>query len=297
MNDIEIIEFCPPHSNRKNLFVSNIPLSLPPADIYDILYEKFSAFGLLYEIQLFSNTNQQPVQYEHMSHAGKNDSVSNNNNAYAFVKYYSIRASQSARRNLNCNLYIGGQQCKIVTAKRKNIFALEYLSLNKCYDVANFYFGFNGWTTNIKLLKQDTYEMDTNSTICKVCFCSLSTVSLPFHRITSEGFGAWEETWNQNDPLQKLTAYHKARKICYQRSIVNAFSKILVLVLPNGKICAELNTSKPDIYCGETFETNLLEINELDQEPEDDGNEENTIHEGVNLDALNIQLLQELEDF
>ncbi|XP_014789531.1 uncharacterized protein LOC106883146 isoform X2 [Octopus bimaculoides] len=258
MNDIEIIEFCPPHSNRKNLFVSNIPLSLPPADIYDILYEKFSAFGLLYEIQLFSNTNQQPVQYEHMSHAGKNDSVSNNNNAYAFVKYYSIRASQSARRNLNCNLYIGGQQCK---------------------------------------LKQDTYEMDTNSTICKVCFCSLSTVSLPFHRITSEGFGAWEETWNQNDPLQKLTAYHKARKICYQRSIVNAFSKILVLVLPNGKICAELNTSKPDIYCGETFETNLLEINELDQEPEDDGNEENTIHEGVNLDALNIQLLQELEDF
>ncbi|CAI9721476.1 Hypothetical predicted protein [Octopus vulgaris] len=103
----------------------------------------------------------------------------------------------------------------------------------------------------------------------------------------------------ETDPLQKLTVYHKARKICYQRSLVNAFSKILVLVLPNGKICAELNTSKPDIYCAETFETNLLQINELDQEPEveADGNEENTIHEGtLNLDALNIQLLQELED-
>ncbi|GAB1606731.1 RAD52 motif-containing protein 1-like isoform X1 [Argonauta hians] len=320
MSDIEVIEFCPPHSNRKNLFVTNIPLVTSPAHLYKILYEKFSEFGLLFEIQLFSNTNRQPLCFSPGGKLQENGSEPPSEpgdgtigKAYAFVKYYSIKDCYNARRHLSGNLYIDGVLCKAsINAKRKSAFEMEYLSLSRCYDVANYYFGFNGWTTDIKLLKQDLSQTaEADSTKSKLCFYCFSCVSVPIHGITADGFGAWEENYNKNEPLQKLTAYHKVRKICYQRSLVNAFSKILVLVLPNGKVSAALNTLKPDTYSAETVDTPLLQINELDEEPEEDEETLAALPDGglpvkdgetlindttTDLDQLNIHLLQELEN-
>lgn len=49
------------------------------------------------------------------------------------------------------------------------------------------------------------------------------------------------------DSCSKALAIHKARKCCKLRAIEHAFSKVLLIVLHNGKVTVEINTSKPDM--------------------------------------------------
>ena len=49
------------------------------------------------------------------------------------------------------------------------------------------------------------------------------------------------------DPLSKIKAVCKCKKVCQQRAIENAFSKVLLVVLGNGKVTVEIDTTKPDL--------------------------------------------------
>lgn len=63
------------------------------------------------------------------------------------------------------------------------------------------------------------------------------------------------------DSLSKIVAFHKAKKISYQRSLQDAFSKIILVVLPNGKVAAERNSSKVDIFWQEASLSPVLKVN------------------------------------
>lgn len=53
------------------------------------------------------------------------------------------------------------------------------------------------------------------------------------------------------DPTSKAKAICKSKKLAYQRSIENAFSKVILIVLPNGKVTVEVDTTKPDLILTE----------------------------------------------
>ena len=48
------------------------------------------------------------------------------------------------------------------------------------------------------------------------------------------------------EPASKSTAILKARKRSYQRAVEQAFSTVLLVVLGNGKVSVELDTTRPD---------------------------------------------------
>ena len=48
------------------------------------------------------------------------------------------------------------------------------------------------------------------------------------------------------DPASKIKAFCKCKKLCQQRAVENAFSKVLLVVLSNGKVTVEIDTTKPD---------------------------------------------------
>ena len=49
-----------------------------------------------------------------------------------------------------------------------------------------------------------------------------------------------------SDPMSKIQAVCKCKKLSQSRAIENAFSKVLLVVLPNGKATVEIDTTKPD---------------------------------------------------
>ncbi|CAE1259461.1 RDM1 [Acanthosepion pharaonis] len=325
MSEAEIIDFVPPHDNYKSLYISNISPSLNEDEIYNILYKKFSEFGLIYGIRIFpvmkagllSSSLLSLHQIESSSNTGETfektaklpeDSENNSGTRcvqtvscyYAFVNFYSRLACQKARRELSGNFFINGQPSKVIGAKRSKVMeSLQMLPLVKCQELAGYYLGFNGWSTRIKLLKENIAE-DTEVSILssskKLTFCCLSEVVLEHHGIVSEGFGAWEESYTSNDSLSKIVAFHKAKKISYQRSLQDAFSKIILVVLPNGKVAAERNSSKVDIFWQEASLSPVLKVNHLDSQPENEDIDSDFADTSEDLDNINIQLLQELEE-
>lgn len=335
MSEAEIIDFVPPHENYKSLYISNISPSLNEDEIYNILYKKFSEFGLIYGIRIFpvmksgllsssllslhqialSSSNAEetfektaklPEDSENATHEMKSEDNSGTRCVqtvscyYAFVNFYSRLACHKARRELSGNFFINGQPSKVIGAKRSKVIeSLQILPLVKCQELAAYYLGFNGWSTRIKLLKEniaEDAEVSILSSSKKLTFCCLSEVVLQHHGIVSEGFGAWEENYTSNDSLSKIVAFHKAKKISYQRSLQDAFSKIILVVLPNGKVAAERNSSKVDIFWQEASLSPVLKVNHLDSHPESEDIDSDLADTSEDLDNINIQLLQELEE-
>ncbi|PVD32535.1 hypothetical protein C0Q70_07975 [Pomacea canaliculata] len=221
---------------------------------------------------------------------------------YAFVKFYSHFAAKKAKAFLSKNLKLGSQICKVEFANRtKETEMQQVLPAVKCQELANYYLGFNGWSSSIKRLEEDQQvHEDSSRTRCKRFFCIIE-LTFPKQGLSTQGLGAWEEMYTLQDSCSKALAIHKARKCCKLRAIEHAFSKVLLIVLHNGKVTVEINTSKPDMLTDMQVEKmadeQVLRVTELDDElesedNEDAGNQENNIL----LDDVNLHILQELEN-
>ena len=46
--------------------------------------------------------------------------------------------------------------------------------------------------------------------------------------------------------MSKITAFHRAKKLAIQRASEGAFSKVLIVVLANGKVAVEINSTSVD---------------------------------------------------
>ncbi|CAC5420241.1 RDM1 [Mytilus coruscus] len=299
---VEIIDFKRPEGNRKNLYVNSIPGS-SEEDVQEYLYSVFSVYGLINGIQIYSySTSNQSVKV-----AGY----------YAFVTFYSVLAAHSAKESLSNKITIAGTECKIAYAKRKkDAQTVATLHFSKCQELANYYLGFNGWSTTIKLLVQkicnfihssltaiaclieDNEEDSSGNDLRKVRYVCVTRIDITGHHLNSEGMGAWEETYLVKDPTSKAKAICKSKKLAYQRSLENAFSKVILIVLPNGKVTVEVDTTQPDpviLTEKQLDDSNVLKVNELDELPDEDVEDvKDEVDEDV--DAINLHILHELEE-
>jgi hypothetical protein len=67
--------------------------------------------------------------------------------------------------------------------------------------------------------------------------------------------------WLQ-DPLTKSVAYCRAKKQAHSQAVQNAFRRVLLVVLSNGKVYAEGNSTVEErVYCDEQLTTdNILKV-------------------------------------
>merc|ERR1712079_452153 len=73
---------------------------------------------------------------------------------YAYVDMYSEKAIQNAYLHLKKDLIINSKPCKVRKVKSRK--ANYPLSKDKCEALANYYLGFNGWTTELLYHKHES---------------------------------------------------------------------------------------------------------------------------------------------
>ncbi|XP_012642300.2 RAD52 motif-containing protein 1 isoform X4 [Microcebus murinus] len=131
----------------------------------------------------------------------------------------------------------------------------QALALNsfQCQELANYYFGFNGWSKRIiKLQELSDHEKRENEDIVAPLqkqslkfFCALE-VLLPSYACRSPGVGVAEEPVHELEegPLSFLMKRKTAQKFAIQKALSDAFQKLLIVVLESGKIAVEYRPSE-----------------------------------------------------
>lgn len=292
---VEIIDFCRPDSNRKNLFVTNIPSTLCEDEIVVKLRDVFEQYGLICGVQVYPA--QWKPKYETDQNAGELTGC-----FYAFVTFYSAMEAARAKDDLRGVLMLADSECKVAYAKRKkDVVEKIPLYFKRCYELVNHYLGFNSWSTEIKTLfedKENIQDTEHTRTVKYVCLAELTVTDLK-----TEGVGVWQESYSKTDPMSKIQATCKCKKLCHQRAIENAFSRVLLIYLCNGKVAVEIDTTKPEFRTEIIQDDHLIKVNELDDQPESEADVENESEISMSsklsaseLDDINLQLLQELEE-
>lgn len=298
--NVEIIDFYRPDASRKNLYITNIPQTITESDIVARFHEIFEPYGLVYGVQVFPGQvwlrGERTENQTGLTGAG-NPIVGG---FYAFVTFYSAMAATRAKEDLNSVLLLEENECKIAFARRKkDVTDKQLLHFTRCYELTNYYLGFNSWSTSIKTLFEDkdsVSETEQTKTIKFVCL-----VELCVRDLNTDGVGVWEETFLKTDPMSKIQAVCKCKKLSQSRAIENAFSKVLLVVLPNGKATVEIDTTKPDFSSANYVrDDQLVKVNELDSQPTsenlpDDFGDVDLSNVSA-IDDVNIHILQELED-
>ncbi|KAK3576607.1 hypothetical protein CHS0354_023124 [Potamilus streckersoni] len=142
-NGLEVIDFTRPDGSRRNLFITNIPASFHEDDIVSLFYTIFGKYGLIYGVQVF------PFKWQ----LDDKKSANQSGGYYGFVTFYSSLSAALAKEDLNNKVIIEGNECKISFAKRKKkVQESQILHFTRCRELANYYLGFNGWSSQIKLV-------------------------------------------------------------------------------------------------------------------------------------------------
>ncbi|XP_033756889.1 RAD52 motif-containing protein 1-like [Pecten maximus] len=301
--ELEILEFIRPEKNSKNLYITGIPW-MQEAEIIDKFYQLFTVYGPVYGIRLcpasikisrpVSEPDTPPFNRTADTNIDKSTPpVDQNepNGYYAFVTFYLAMSAKRAKENLKCRLVIRGNECKISTAKRKKEITRAALHFTKCQELANQYIGFNGWSTTIKLLDCDSEEQEGD--VKKLRFVCVVELDLTVHGLSTAGLGAWEEACLTKDPTSRAKAICKAKKLSYQRAVEDAFSRVLLIVLSNGKVSVEIDTTRPDALLAQKQASTepVLKINELDKEPQEEQEDAS-----LEMDDINLHILHQLEE-
>ncbi|EDV23500.1 uncharacterized protein TRIADDRAFT_58188 [Trichoplax adhaerens] len=245
-----------------------------------------SAFGLICGIKCFEN---EPSKDEGFASA-----------QYAFVQYYSKVAAIQAQKELNGRWFIGFRAMKVNFANPKNKQAFKMiLPLWKCYDLANFYLGFNGWSVNIVSLREVDQTEDSlqdqkslqqlkidnlnkpDEKPSKQIRCMQCRIRMAFPRysdIYAIGDGLAEIVPNTNDPgnlSNIVNSRAKSTKLAYQRACKDAYSQLLFVILNNGKLYIEIfRQESHNHFCelpiAEDLFDNQVHVNVLKEELQDE---------------------------
>jgi len=195
------------------LFCENIHPETKHEELKDI----FGNFGLLYEIKVF----QLP---------GKSTD-------YAFIKYYSRKAATLAFQKAN-KLKLHGIDLKLTFAKQRQGRKETPLDINRCIELANYYIGFNCWSSNIMSLSQESLELNETNGSFKCTYTCKTTFRLLDSRFI-EATGKASNTSND-----KRFAIEYAKKNAVTDARKNAFQQIVLIELIGGKVAVHfLNDS------------------------------------------------------
>ncbi|NXY86703.1 RDM1 protein, partial [Alcedo cyanopectus] len=261
----EVVEFRVPMGSARTLLVWGLE---PEPGLEHSLFSVFSTFGPLYSVRVHSNA----------AVAGPG--------SYAILKFYSTGDASRAQRACNGQRLFQKSPLKVcVCTKQRESFQHQVFALNstKCQELANHYLGFNGWSSRIITLQNvsgfDDENEEVERTIQKQSvkyLCALE-VTLPQHGVRSRGVALGEaEVENTEDPLEFVKATRRVQKLAAGKALSSAFQKILLIVLENGKVAVEYNSSheEPTDSLSEEELKGLVQVNELSLEQfdiEEDG--------------------------
>ncbi|XP_068735033.1 RAD52 motif-containing protein 1-like [Montipora capricornis] len=282
MSCVELIGFVRPYHNDVNLYVTNISRRLDKETVQVKLQKIFSQYGLLYEVQVFHSLEnlEAPISDE----TALNGSNLNQSSIYAFVKFYSAKAAKRAKESLSGKRLLDGQFLKVQFAHRKKIpEAVRHpLYMAKCTELANYYFGFNGWMTKIVQVEKlekvectDSKDDHINSSIFK-CVIRLEIKGCDFFCFGTGYGGDYRVLQKETNPSRKLELLGFGKKLSHRHAYENAFKRVIIVSLDNGKVGVEINqedTSECDL--DELREDGIVNVNYveemLDSESDEDG--------------------------
>ncbi len=204
----------------------------------------FSQFGLVHDIHI-------PVS-DHIASALPSPQPTTL--GYGFVKFYSLSAASSAQQGLDRRGKIGGRslrvcwcltsmeictnpdplQVQFAARRQAPLPSSHHLYHPKCQELANHYLGFNSWSVSI--VSMVTCEDGGGGG--KVCYQCSVQLTLRLCECVSVGVGRGEA--QVLSPTERAKVIGTAKKLAYRRACENAFSKVIIAVLPSGKAIPEV---------------------------------------------------------
>ncbi|XP_069642843.1 RAD52 motif-containing protein 1 isoform X2 [Haliaeetus albicilla] len=228
----EVVEFRVPAGSGQTLLVWGLE---PEPGLEHSLFSAFSKFGLLYSARARRNAAVAGPGY------------------YAIIKFYSAGDASRAQRMCNGQRLFQKSPLKVCVCTKQKGFQQQVLALNssKCQELANHYLGFNGWSSRIITLQNvsgfDGENEELGKTLQKrsVKYLCAVEVTLPNHGVCTRGVALGEaDVENGEDPLEFVTATRRVQKLAVGKALSSAFQKILLIVLENGKVVVEYNSSQ-----------------------------------------------------
>ncbi|XP_028310439.1 RAD52 motif-containing protein 1 isoform X2 [Gouania willdenowi] len=232
---VDILEFVLPVENNKTLFVWDIQPNHGHAQIHLELSALFSSFGPLYLLKVSPNAPLQPLGF------------------YAIVKFYSAAQAERAQRETDGRTLLHSSTLKVRLSTKKLPHFLSGCSrpLNhaRCLELANHCLGFNGWTSDIIMVKdlppedEEVVGEDEGAEpqwrrrlrigcVLRLCF--------PQHGRSTKGVSVMEDEAVCSGPEDFLQRRCRLQRLVRENALVQAFSNVLLILLGNGKVMVEL---------------------------------------------------------
>ena len=153
MADVEIIEFKPPQGIVTCLHLTQLECgSLEEASLSSELYSYFSQYGLIFNINI-----------------GKSEVSSE---CYCYVRYYSVRSACKAKQNNKGKVAICDGKITFRVNRKSNSQPTNIpLARQKCEELANYYLGFNGWSSELLYHRKEEVDPGVSSHVSVVRLC------------------------------------------------------------------------------------------------------------------------------
>ncbi|XP_046949386.1 leucine-rich repeat-containing protein 37A3-like isoform X4 [Lynx rufus] len=220
----ELVSFTVPTGSDKTLLVWELSSGPTAEALHHSLFAVFSQFGLLYSVRVFPNAAVARPGF------------------YAIIKFYSARDAHRAQKACDQKQLFQNSPVKVRLGTKHKAVQHQALALNssQCQELANYYFGFNGWSKRIIKLQDlsDLEERANEDTVPPLqkqslkFFCALEVV-LPSYECRSPGAGMAEEPLDnlEEGPLSFLMKRRTIQKLAIQKAVSDAFQKLLIVIL------------------------------------------------------------------
>ncbi|XP_031209528.1 RAD52 motif-containing protein 1 [Mastomys coucha] len=247
----ELISFVVPTQSDKVLLVWELSAGPPAEALSHSLFTVFSQFGLLYSVRLFPNAAVARPGF------------------YTFIKFYSSRDAQRAQKACDGKPLFQTSPVKVRLGTRHKTLQHQAFALNssRCQELANYYFGFNGWSKRILKMQELSGQEEAALAVPlqernPQFFCVVEVV-LPSYRCRSPGVGLSEGPLPQLEEGQAsfLTKRKTAQKLAFQAALSEAFQKLTIVVLDDGRIAVEYRPTEEDLDARSEEELqNLIQV-------------------------------------
>uniref|UniRef100_A0A5F5PWK2 RAD52 motif-containing protein 1 n=1 Tax=Equus caballus TaxID=9796 RepID=A0A5F5PWK2_HORSE len=129
----ELVPFAVPTESDKTLLVWELSSGPTAEALHHSLFTVFSQFGLLYSVRVFPNAAVAGPGF------------------YAVIKFYSAKDAHRAQKACDQKQLFQKSPVKVRLGTRHKVVQHQALPLNssRCQELANYYFGFNGWSKRI----------------------------------------------------------------------------------------------------------------------------------------------------
>ncbi|XP_039097063.1 RAD52 motif-containing protein 1 isoform X4 [Hyaena hyaena] len=129
----ELLSFAVPTESDKTLLVWELNSGPTAEALHHSLFTVFSQFGLLYSVRVFPNAAVARPGF------------------YAIIKFYSAKDAYRAQKACDQKQLFQNSPVKVRLGTKHKAVQHQALALNssQCQELANYYFGFNGWSKRI----------------------------------------------------------------------------------------------------------------------------------------------------